>query len=360
MHALVQPPAFDDDKAEAFAERLVGTLGEAALALMMSLGHRLELFDTLAQRSPVRSDTLAAATGLSERYLREWLAALVTAGVVDYDPAAGRYNLPPEHAAYLTRAASPDNIAVTAQFISVAASVEDAMVARFRTGEGLHYGDFERFHAVMAEDSAQLVVAALIEHILPLVPALIGRLEAGIEVIDIGCGGGQALLCLADAFPNSRFLGVDLCTDAFATTLVEAQRRDLDNLRFEARDLARVEPLGQFDLVTAFDAVHDQKDPRALLHMVRNALRPGGVFLMQDIGGSCHLENNMGDPFAPLLYTISLMHCTPISIGQGGPGLGAMWGVETAEQYLGAAGFSRVQVHRLPHDPINAYFVARV
>jgi hypothetical protein len=94
--------------------------------------------------------------------------------------------------------------------------------------------------------------------------------------------------------------------------------------------------------------------------MVRDALCPGGVFLMQDIGGSCHLENNIGHPFAPLLYTISLMHCTPISIGQGGPGLGAMWGVETAEQYLEAAGFSTVQVHRLPHDPVNAYFVARV
>ncbi len=117
--------------------------------------------------------------------------------------------------------------------------------------------------------------------------------------------------------------------------------------------------LGQFDVVTAFDAVHDQKDPQGFLALIRRSLRPGGVFLMQDIGGSRDLEKNIGNPFAPLLYTISSMHCTPISIGQGGPGPGTTLGVETAEEYLAAAGFAPVETHRLPHDPINAYFVAR-
>ena len=353
-------PIFDDAKAEAFAERLVAALGEAALALMTSIGHRTGLFDTLALLPSATSTTLAGKAGLSERYVREWLATMVTSGVVEYDPGSGIYGLPAEHAAFLTRAASPDNIAVTAQFIGVAASVEEEMLTRFRNGEGLHYHHFQRFHEVMAEDSAQLVVAALTDHILPIVPGLTERLEHGIEAVDIGCGGGRALLRLAEAFPKTRFLGMDLCADAFAEAQVEAARRGLRNLTFEARDLSDAEILGRFDLVTAFDAIHDQKDPQWLLTMVRKSLRPDGVFLMQDIGGSRHLEDNIGNPFAPLLYTISLMHCTPISIGQGGQGLGTMWGVETAEEFLGAAGFGDVQTHRLPHDPVNAYFVARV
>lgn len=359
MNTPALTSTFDDAKAEAFAERLVGALGEAALALMTSVGHRAGLFDTLAVLPPATSATLAEKAGLSERYVREWLATMVTAGVVEYDPGRALYSLPAEHAAFLTRAASPDNIAVTAQFIGVAASVEEEMLARFRNGEGLSYHHFERFHEVMAEDSAQLIVAALTDHILPIVPGLIGRLERGIEAADVGCGAGRALLRLAETFPASRFLGVDLCADAFAETQVEAARRGLGNLTFEARDLSGVETLGQFDLVMAFDAVHDQKDPRGLLTTVRKSLRPDGVFLMQDIGGSRDLEKNVGDPYATLLYTISLMHCTPISIGQGGPGLGAMWGVETAEEFLAAAGFGEVRTHRLPHDSMNAYFVAK-
>lgn len=350
---------FDNAKADAFANRLIGALGNAAMALMLSLGHRTGLFDVFATVSPTTSNTLAEEAGLSERYVREWLATMVTSGIVDYDAGAGLYSLPAEHAAFLTRASVPDNIAITAQFIGVAASVEEEMLERFRSGDGLQYHHFERFHEVMAEDSAQLVVAALQDHILPLVPGLAGRLNDGIDVVDIGCGAGRALMRLATAFPRSRFLGVDVCADAFAETQVEVARRALSNLQFEARDLSDVDTLGEFDLITAFDAVHDQKNPSALLAMVYQSLRSSGVFLMQDIGGSRDLEKNLENPFATLLYTISLMHCTPISIGQGGPGLGTFWGVETAQEMLRDAGFQEIETHRLPHDPINAYFVAR-
>lgn len=351
---------FDDAKAEAFAGRLAGAMNEASLALMTALGHRTGLFDCLAERPGVTSGTLAGEAGLAERYVREWLAVMVTSGVVDYDPVAAAYTLPPEHAAFLTRKAGPDNMAVLAQVVTEAASVEEEMLARLRTGEGLHYRHFGRFHEVMAELSGQTVVSALLEHILPIVPDLTGRLETGIEVVDIGCGAGAALLRLAEAFPESRFTGVDLCADAFAEAEAEVARRGLRNLRFEARDLSGVPSIGQYDLVTAFDAVHDQKDPKALLAMVLHSLKPDGVFLMQEIGGSRHLEKNMDYPFAPFIYTTSLMHCTPISIGQGGLGLGTMWGTETAEEFLGEVGFGAVEMHRLPHDPVNAYFVARI
>lgn len=359
MNVQHHKPIFDDAKAEAFAHRFVGTLSEAALAIMTSLGHRVGLFDALAANPGLTSDALAKAVDVNARYLREWLGAMVTSGVVEYTPSDRSFTLPPEHAAFLTRAAAPNNMATTAQFIGVAALVEDAMIERFQAGGGLCYEHFDRFHEVMAEDSAQLVVANLTNAILPIVPGLIDRLKTGIDVADVGCGAGLAMLHLAEIFPNSRFVGFDLCPDAFAPANAEARDKKLLNLQFVERNLSTVQSIGRFDLVTAFDAVHDQKDPQGLLNLVRNSLSDGGVFLMQDIGGSRDLEKNIGNPFAPLLYTISSMHCTPISIGQGGPGLGAMWGVETAQEFLALAGFGQIETHRLPHDPINAYFVAR-
>ena len=336
---------FDHAKAEAFANRLVGALNEGALALMTSLGHRVGLFDTLAQWPEATSQSLADKAGLAERYVREWLGVMTT--------------LPPEHAAFVTRAAAPNNIAVTSQFIGVAASVEDEMVDRFRDGDGTHYHHYDRFHEVMGEDSAQTVVAALTEHILPIVPGLLDRLRTGIEVTDVGCGCGRAMLHLAQAFPASSFRGIDLCPDAFAETQAEALRKNVGNLTFKAQDLSEAETLGGCDLITAFDAVHDQRDPQGLVRLVFDSLNEGGVFLMQDIGGSRDLATNINNPFAPLLNSFSLMHCTPISLGQGGPGLGAMWGTETAQEFLALAGFEQVEMRNLPHDPINAYFIAR-
>lgn len=353
------PITFDEAKAEAFAGQLVGALNGAALALMTSLGHRANLFDTFATLPHVTSQELASKAGLSERYVREWLGVMVTSGVVEYVPERKSYSLPAEHAAFLTRAASPNNIAVTSQFISVVAAVEEEMLARFHDGAGTHYHHYGRFHEVMAEDSGQTVVAALSDHILTLVPGLVENLERGINVLDVGCGAGRAMMQLAKTFPASSFIGVDLCEEAFAETQISAAQLNLSNLTFRAQDLSQVTSLGKFDLITAFDAVHDQKDPQGLLNLVFNSLAEDGVFLMQDIGGSRDLATNIDNPFSPLLYTLSLMHCTPISIGQGGPGLGTMWGVETAQDYLAVAGFGQVETCRLPHDPINAYFVAR-
>lgn len=359
MNDLAPSTEFDTARAEAFAGQLVGTITNAATSIMISLGHRLGLFDAMSGLPPSSSDALAASAGLSERYVREWLAVMVTSRIVEYAPATQTYSLPAEHAAFLTRAAAPNNIAVTSQFVGLAASVEEQMIERFQSGDGLHYCHFLRFHEVMAEDSYQTAVMPLIDTILPIVPGLLDRLKDGIDVVDIGCGGGRAMLKLAEAFPRSTFTGIDLCDDAFAEAQIRALKDGRDNLTFKALDLSTVSTLGTFDLVTGFDAVHDQKDPFGLVQTVFNSLNEGGVFLMQEIGGSRDLKINIENPLAPLLYTISLMHCTPISIGQGGPGLGTMWGVETAHEFLAMAGFADVEVHRLPHDPVNAYFVAR-
>ena len=349
---------FDVARAEAFTGRLLGALNEGALMLMVSIGHRTRLFDVLAERGSSTSAELAQAAGLDERYVREWLGAMAVGGVIDYDTVARRYTLPAEHASVLTRGAAV-NLAASAQFLPVLASVEDQVVDCFAKGGGVPYDAYPRFHEVMAEESDQTVVAALEAHILPLVPGLTEALRDGIDVLDVGCGRGRALAKLAAAHPASRFVGFDLSAEAVAEGNARAAAAGLRNLRLEVRDVAAIEDEGRFDLVTAFDAIHDQARPDRVLERIRASLKPLGLFLMQDIGASRDVEKNFAHPLGPWLYTISCMHCMTVSLAQGGAGLGTVWGEETAAEMLREAGFGRVAAHRLPHDIINVYFVAR-
>ena len=349
----------DQARSEAFAERMLGVVNDAAIALMTSIGHRTGLFDAMAGLPPSNSAQIATASELNERYVREWLAAMVVGGVVEHDPENGTYRLPPEHTAWLTRTAPPDNIAVAAQFVPVLASVEDWIVECFRKGGGVPYSAYERFHEVMAEDSGQTVVAALTDSILPLVPGLTERLAAGIDVLDVGCGSGRALNLMARRFPNSRFVGYDFSEEAIARAREEAAEHDASNVHFEVKDAAALGEKERYDLVTTFDAVHDQARPAAVLRGIAEALKSDGVYLMQDIAGSSHLQNNMDHPLGPFLYTISTMHCMTVSLAQGGEGLGTMWGEEKALEMLEEAGFGEVEVKQLPHDFQNSYYVAR-
>lgn len=351
---------FSSDAAEAFADHLASVIDHGAIAVMVSIGHRLGLFETLATRSALSSQDLACEAGLAERYVREWLAVMVTGRIVNYDPDTSRYSLPPEHAACLIKGAPLGNLAVFAQHVALLGQMQDKALAFFETGEGTRYNDYPCFHQIMAEDSEQSVAAALREHVLPLVDGLEAQLGTGIDVLDAGCGRGLALIELARAFPKSRFVGMDLCEDAIDYARIAARNAGLSNIEFEVRDLTGYREPGRFDLIGSFDAVHDQKDPAALIHGLRASLRPGGVYVMQDIGGSARLENNLDFPMASLLYAVSCLHCTPVSLGQGGAGLGTMWGWETAETMLTDAGFSSVDRHVLPHDPLNVWFVARV
>src|SRR5262245_44598025 len=166
---------FDQTKADVFAGKLLTALNHGALCLMVSVGHRTGLFDVMCKAPPATSAELAAQAGLNERYVREWLGAMTTARVVEVDPATHKFSLPPEHAAFLTRAAAADNMAVFAQYIAVMGAVEDDIVECFRKGGGAPYEKFPRFHEVMAEESGQSVLSSLESHILPLVPGLTDR-----------------------------------------------------------------------------------------------------------------------------------------------------------------------------------------
>lgn len=351
--------AIDQVRSEQFAEKMMTVLNYGALNLMTSVGYRTGLFDIMSDLPPATSEYIAERSGLNERYVREWLGAMVTGGIVIYDPKQNTFFLPPEHAAWLTRKAAPNNIAVTTQWLSVLGSVEDKIVDCFRRGGGVPYEDFNRFHEVMADESRQTVIIPLLDYLIPLVPGLREKLEAGIEVLDIGCGSGFALIELAKEFPNSRFTGYDLSSEAIERGNSKAGELGLKNLELKAKDVAQIDERQKYDLITTFDAVHDQAYPDKLLTNIFNALKDDGVYFMQDIAGSSHVHQNMDHPIAPFLYTISCMHCMTVSLSQNGKGLGAMWGKELACEMLKNAGFNSVEVKELPHDPINYYYIVR-
>ena len=357
--ATLETKTFDEKKAEAFAGDLLQILNSGGLTLMISIGHRTGLFDTFAELPPSTSAEIAEAAGLNERYVREWLGSMVTGKIVVYDEDSGRYYLPREHSAFLTRPAVSDNLASVAQFIPLLGAVEDDILECFKNGGGLPYAKFPRFHEVMAEESGQTVLPALIDKILPLADGFIEKLETGINVLDVGCGSGRALILMAKTFPNSNFTGYDFSEEAIGRARKEATENDLENIRFEVKDVSKLTGDEKFDLVTAFDAIHDQAKPAEVLKGINESLNLDGVFLMQDITGSSHVHNNMEHPVAPLFYAISCLHCMTVSLADGGEGLGAMWGKEKAVEMLNEAGFDSVEVENLEHDILNNYYISR-
>jgi SAM-dependent methyltransferase len=358
---------FDQTKAEAFAEEMLSKLNHGAICIMLSVGHRTGLFDAMKNLPPATSKEIADSAGLHERYVREWLGAMVVGRIVDLQINSGNgeevlYSLPDEHAAFLTRDAGVKNMAVATQYFPVLGSVEDRVIESFIKGGGVPYSEYNRFHEIMAERSGFTVVSSLVEVILPLIPGIIEKLTTGIEVLDIGCGSGRALNLMAEKFPKCSFYGCDLSEEAINHARGAADEKKLTNAHFEVRDLTTYDDdalIKQFDLITSFDAIHDQARPDRVLSGLYRALRDDGVFLMQDIAGSSSLVNNLDHPIGPYLYTMSTMHCMTVSLAQGGMGLGTMWGRELALEMLNAAGFKEIEVKSLEHDFQNYYYIIR-
>ena len=343
---------------ENFEDYMIDVMNKASIALMLSVGHRTKLFDSMYDSSWMNSQQLAKRAKLNERYVREWLGAMVTGKIVDYEPKNKTYSLPEDKTKLLSRGGS-FNFASSMQWIPALAYVEDEIVKCFEKGGGVPYESYHRFHEVMAEESDQTVIPALIEKIIPLVPNLVENLKNGIRVLDVGCGSGRALNLMAKNFPNSRFTGYDFSKEAVQNANEESKKLGNTNTSFEVQDVEHFPQEKKFDLVTAFDAIHDQAAPAKVLENIRNSVKNNGVFLMQDIGSSSQLENNKTHPLGPFLYTVSCLHCMTVSLALNGHGLGAMWGKEKAIEMLKQAGFSSIDVKQLPHDPINYYYIAK-
>jgi 2-polyprenyl-3-methyl-5-hydroxy-6-metoxy-1,4-benzoquinol methylase len=295
---------------------------------------------------------------LSERYVREWLGVMVTGRIVDYDSKHRTYSLPAEHASFLTRGAGPNNLANMAQLIPMLGAVEESVFESFRKGGGVSYTEFHRFHQIMAELSGATFDATLIESTLPLVSGLTEKLKAGIDVVDIGCGAGHAIILMARTFPRSRFTGFDFSEEAIESGRTEAATLGLENVRFEVKNVAELDAEKRYDFITAFDSIHDQARPKRVLEGIARGLKDDGVFLMVDVAASSNVGENLSHPIAPFIYAVSCMHCMTVSLALDGDGLGAMWGEEKAREMLADAGFSRVEVKRVEGDILNNFYIA--
>ena len=354
-----------------FAKKMTEILNHGALNLALAMGYKNRIFDVLEDLGrPATVPEIAAASGLDPRYLQEWLGVMVTGRIVEIftDPAGGdAYFLPSEHASFLTRRAAGTNLGVYTQEIPLlTACAMEAVNGGFRTGAGIPFSRYPDFQVFMAELSDAKHKEILVDTFLPTVDKgrLLARLKAGIRVCDLGCGHGVALNLMAAAFPQSTFTGIDNHEEAIGRAVLAAREKGLANTVYTVLDAAtlngRKEFCRGFDYICAFDAIHDQSHPLEALQGIRSMLAPGGMFSMIDIKAGSRQVDNLDHPMGPFLYTVSLMHCMPMGLNDGGMGLGMMWGRERAEALLREAGFDHIEINEMDHDPFNLHYLCKV
>jgi SAM-dependent methyltransferase len=347
----------DRKRVQEFARKLFGHYTSGMLALMVDIGHKTGLFEAAA-KGPATSAELAERAQLNERYVREWLGAIVTGGIMDYDAASSAYVLPAEHAVCLTGTSSR-NLAANSQLLAMLAKRLPAIIECFRNGGGVPYSEFRPDFTDYMDASWRLLYdGLLLKGFLPVVKGLPERLTAGIRVADLGCGTGHAINLMADEYPASDFVGYDIAADAIERAREEAAQMSLSNARFEVADVAQLPAKDEFDLITSFDAIHDQRDPAAVLRNAAAALTRDGVYLAIEPRASSKLEENVQNPFAPWMYGVSVLHCMTVSLAVDGAGLGTVWGEQTARRLLAAAGFGSVDAVDAP-GPQNTIFICR-
>ena len=289
--------------------------------------------------------------------MREWLGAMATAGIFEYEPSTGTYWLPREHAACLS-GDGPENLSGVALFTTILAEHVPEVTDAFRHGGGVPYEAYvPQIHEALDALWGPIYTKLLVPAYLPLAPGLTERLTTGARVADIGCGTGIALLVLASTFPASTFVGYDLDDAALELACVAAAERGLTNVTFQQADAADLEVDQPFDVVFVFNSIHDQARPAAVLGKIYDAVVPGGIFVLDEPRVSSRLEDNIGNPMAPFVYAVSTLHCLTVSLAAGGAGLGTAWGEQVALEMLRDAGFGPVQIHDAPGDPGNAVFV---
>lgn len=355
---MLTETVIDSAKVEAFAGRVLNDSSATFVTTLAALGDRLGLFKTLASGGPATSGELAARAGIDERYAREWLGGMTTAGYLQHDAATGRFELPPEHAAALAEEGGPFFLGGAYEMLLALGRIYDPLTEAFRRGGGVSQSAYdERFWEGMERFTAGWFNNHLLQEWIPASRDAAAKLERGAELADIGCGRGLALVKLAEAYPESRFVGFDV----FEPNVRAARRRAdssgvADRVRFEVLDASRGLPR-TFDIVTTFDVVHDAADPIGLLREIRAALRPDGIYLCLDSNCAESLDGNRG-PIGSLFHGISVLYCMTTSLANGGAGLGTLGLHEPRlREYAAVVGFDRVQ--RVYQDPFNNLYELR-
>jgi 2-polyprenyl-3-methyl-5-hydroxy-6-metoxy-1,4-benzoquinol methylase len=350
-----------------FSEKMIDILNCGAINLAMAIGYRTGLFEVMdVFDSPHTIDDISDRAGLNPRYVQEWLGVMTTAEIVELSQAENgenRYYLPKHCGDLITRRAGNSNLGLYTQEIPLLTTCAmEAVIDGFTTGEGVTYDHYPKFQTFMSQLANAKHRQVLVNKFLPSVDngRIIPRLVSGIQVCDLGCAEGVAVSLMAKAFPQSRFVGIDISPEAIDEARRQARQQKIENLDFMVLDAAALknkrEMVGLFDYVTAFDAIHDQTRPLDVLRGVNHILTPDGRFSMVDIAANSNLADNLAHPMGPFLYTVSLMHCMPVGLVGGGTGLGMMWGREKAVEMLKDARFQHVQVLEMPDDPFNLHF----
>jgi len=357
------PPGMPGDldlaAAMGFAGKVMGDLGGAMASLMAALGLRLGLFGALAA-GPATSAELAQRSGCAERYVREWLWCLTSAGYLRHDRSSGRFRLPVEHAAALAFDGSPFCMAGGYELLPAMAATLDEVAQAFRTGQGIPHERYpDELYAAMERMSSTWLDGALVPQWLPAVDGLVARLDRGGKVSDVGSGGGRALIAMARRFGSAEFVGYDLHAPNVERATLASERAGVsDRVRFANED-AVTGLSGPLDLVTMFDVLHDAPDPEALLAAAHAALAPAkGVLLVLESTGAEEAEDNAG-PMGAILYATSALYCLPSSLSEGAPGLGTL-GLPAGELAALArkAGFRSIDEVPI-QSPVNSLYALR-
>jgi 2-polyprenyl-3-methyl-5-hydroxy-6-metoxy-1,4-benzoquinol methylase len=355
MHTM----AIDEARVEAFIGRVIDEIGAALNVPLTVIGDRLGLYRAMADGAPVRSAELAERTQTHERYVREWLAAQAAGGYVEHDPDAGTYRLPLEHAAVLADESSPVYQGGMFQSASAAILAQDPVADRFRTGDGLgwheHHDDL--FHGT-ASVFGLSYKAYLVQEWIPALDGVAEKLERGARVADVGAGLGVPTILLAQAYPNSTFVGFDSHPESLRTARANAAEAGVDDrVSFELASATTFRGAG-YDLIACFDALHDMGDPAAAAAHIRSALAPDGTLMVVEPQAGDAVAENL-HPLGRIRYGFSTLVCTPGSLSQEGRvGLGTLAGEARLAGAIRAGGFG--QVRRAAETDLNMVLEARI
>jgi 2-polyprenyl-3-methyl-5-hydroxy-6-metoxy-1,4-benzoquinol methylase len=351
-------PAIDEARVEEFANRIVTDLSATVVSTLASIGDNVGLWDALAGGGPATSAELAARTGAVERYVREWCAAMASAGYIEYDPETERFELPIEHALVLVDPSTPAYLGGTVQLTRGMAAAADGVESAFRNGGGVSIDEYDgNFWTGLERSTGTSFDHGLVQSWVPSIEGLHERLQQGALVADVGCGTGRALIRLAEAYPNSRFHGYDVAEAAVegARAAVEAAGVD-DRVEIRLLDASAGLP-ERYEVICTFDVVHDASDPRGVLAAVRGGLQPDGVYICLEIASEEQLEDNVG-PMAALKYGFSVLYCMTTSLAKDGAGLGTCGVPEGRMRELALeAGFTTVR--KIAEDPFSNVYEVR-
>ena len=351
----------DIERTKKTAEHVFDVLGGALVSGMIYLGDRLGLYQALNGAGAITSEELARKTGLHERWIREWLYGHAAASLIDYK-GEERFELSPENALVLADENSPFFLAGGFCALPQQMAVLNLLPKSFKSGMGLTYDQLgpevnrgvERLLAPWFR--TQLVPTAL-----PKLDGVVGKLQSGSKVADVGCGAGVALIEMAKAYPRSDFHGYDIAKIPLARASENAKQAGIKNITFHD---ASVDPLpgdASHDFITTFDCLHDMTRPDLVMQAIRKAIKPDGTWLIADVHGEPTFEQNLKEnPLAPVMYGFSVLCCMSSALSEpGGLGLGTLGFPEpVARKMTAEAGFTRFTTRDF-ENPINAYYEVR-